>query len=138
MNREEAKQQLEIFFRRLGNEASLFNEQKFVQARIGESFVGFEFDEADGVLSCQSLIYRFRREPSDEILDALFAEESPANNGGGRIVFDSGTFSLYLQRDFAEKIDDASFYQHINSLAWASMIWNSEIVGHAAAKVSAG
>ncbi|HLM02423.1 MAG TPA: type III secretion system chaperone [Pyrinomonadaceae bacterium] len=137
MNREEAKQQLENFFRRLGSEASLFNEQKFVQARVGESFVGFEFDEADDVLSCQALIYRFRREPRDEVLDALFAEETPVNNGGGRIVFDSKTFALYLQRDFAEKIDDASFYEQVNQLARASLIWNGEIVEHAAAKVSA-
>ncbi|HEY0050733.1 MAG TPA: type III secretion system chaperone [Pyrinomonadaceae bacterium] len=137
MTREEAKQQLETFFRRLGSEASIFNEQKFVQARIGESFVGFEFDETDDLLSCQALIYRFRREPTDEILDALFAEESDANSGGGRIVFDSETFSLYLQRDFEEKIDDASFYEQVNALAWASMVWNGEIVEHAAAKVSA-
>ncbi|HEX8247073.1 MAG TPA: hypothetical protein VF599_02725 [Pyrinomonadaceae bacterium] len=137
MTREEAKQQLENFFRKLGSEASIFNEQKFVQARIGESFVGFEFDETDDILSCQALIYRFRRAPADEILDALFAEESEANSGGGRIVFDSETFSLYLQRDFAEKIDDASFYEQVNALAWASMVWNGEIVEHAAAKVSA-
>jgi hypothetical protein len=137
MNREEAKQQLEVFFRKLGTEASLFNEQKFVQARIGESFVGFEFDDADNVLSCQALIYRFRREPRDEVLDALFAEESEANSGGGRIVFDSGTFSLYLQRDFEEKIDDALFSEQVNALARASMLWNGEIVEHAAAKVSA-
>ncbi|HEX8368798.1 MAG TPA: hypothetical protein VF604_09665 [Pyrinomonadaceae bacterium] len=136
MNKEEAKQQLENFFRKLGSEASIFNEQKFVQARIGESFVGFEFDETDDILSCQALIYRFRREPADAILDALFAEESEANSGGGRIVFDSQTFSLYLQRDFAEKIDDASFYEHVNALAWASMVWNGEIVEHAAAKAS--
>jgi hypothetical protein len=137
MTKEEAKQQLEVFFRKLGTEASLFNEQKFVQARIGESFVGFEFDETDGTLSCQALIYRFRREPRDEVLDALFAEESEANNGGGRIVFDSGNFSLYLQRDFEEKTDDALFYEQVNALAWASMVWNGEIVEHAAAKVSA-
>jgi hypothetical protein len=137
MTREEAKQQLESFFRRLGSEASLFNEQKFVQARVGESFVGFEFDEADNVLSCQALIYRFRRAPRDEVLDAIFAEESETNSGGGRIVFDSDTFSLYLQRDFDEKIDDASFYERVNRLAQASIVWNGEIVGNAAAKVSA-
>jgi hypothetical protein len=137
MTREEAKQQLENFFRRLGNEAPVLDEKNYVQARIGEALVGFEFDEADDVLSCEALIYRFRREPADQILDALFAEESEANNGGGRIVFDSETFSLYLQRDFAEKIDDASFYEQVNALARASMVWNGEIVGHAAAKVSA-
>ncbi|MDQ3800210.1 MAG: hypothetical protein M3384_12215, partial [Acidobacteriota bacterium] len=121
MTREEAKRQLESFFRRLGSEASLFNEQKFVQARVGESFVGFEFDEADDALSCQALIYRFRREPRDEVLDAIFAEESEANSGGGRIVFDSQTFSLYLQRDFTEKTDDASFYEQVSRLARASI-----------------
>ena len=107
-----------------------------MQARVGEAVVGFEYDESDGSLSCQALIYRFRREPRDEILDALFAEESDANNGGGRIVFDSDDFSLYLQRDFTEKIDDDLFYRQVNALAWASMVWNSEIVEHAAAQVS--
>jgi|SRR5215213_6169481 len=137
MTREEAKQQLETFFQKLGNEATVLDEKNFVQARIGEASVGFEFDETDGVLSCAALIYRFRREPADVILDALFAEESEANNGGGRIVFDSETLSLYLQRDFAEKIDGASFYEQVNALALASMVWNGEIVEHAAAKVSA-
>ncbi|HEX8734229.1 MAG TPA: hypothetical protein VF721_02830 [Pyrinomonadaceae bacterium] len=137
MTREEAKQQLEAFFQKLGNDAPVLDETNYVRARIGEAFVGFEFDEADDVLSCAALIYRFRREPGDEILDALFAEESDANNGGGRIVFDSETLSLYLQRDFAEKTGDASFYAQVNALAQASMVWNGEIVEHAAAKVSA-
>jgi hypothetical protein len=137
MTREEAKQQLEAFFRKLGNDAPVLDEKNYVQARIGEALIGFEFDEADGVLSCEALIYRFRREPADAILDALFAEESEANSGGGRIVFDSETFSLYLQRDFAEKNGDASFYNEVSALAQASMVWNGEIVEHAAAKVSA-
>jgi len=137
MIKEEAKQQLEAFFRKLGTEAPLFNRQKFVQARIGESIVGFEFDESDGVLSCQALIYRFRREPRDEILDALFAREETVNNGGGRVVFDSQDFSLYLQRDFAEKIEDEKFYEQINRLASASLQWSGEILEQAAVQVSA-
>jgi hypothetical protein len=136
MTKEEAKQQLEAFFRTLGIEAAVPDEKNHVQARVGESVLGFEYDEADGSLSCQALIYRFRREPRDEILDALFAAESETNNGGGRIVFDSEAFSLYLQRDFTEKTDERLFYEQVNRLARASLEWNGEIVGQAAAQVS--
>jgi|GEM_PF-2819409 len=136
MIKEEAKQQLEAFFRTLGIEAAVLDEKNYVQARVGESILGFEYDRADGVLSCQALIYRFRRAPRDEILDALFAEENEANSGGGRIVFDSETFSLYLQRDFTEKTDERLFSEQVNRLARASMVWNGEIVGQAAAQVS--
>lgn len=136
MIKEEAKQQLEAFFRTLGSDASILDEKNYVQARVGESVLGFEYDEADGILSCQALIYRFRREPRDEVLDALFAAESEANSGGGRIVFDSETFSLYLQRDFTEKIEDEKFSAQVNALARASLQWSGEIIEQAAAQVS--
>jgi hypothetical protein len=136
MTKEEAKQQLEAFFRTLGIEAAILDEKNYVQVRAGESVLGFEYDEADGSLSSQALIYRFRREPRDEILDALFAAESEANNGGGRIVFDSETFALYLQRDFTEKIEDEKFSGQVNALARASLQWSGEIVEQAAAQVS--
>ena len=57
MTREEAKQQIEAFFR-----------------RIGEALIGFEYDETEEILSAQALIYRFRGEPQDNVLDAVFAE----------------------------------------------------------------
>lgn len=134
MTKVEAKQMIEAFFSRLGEKASFFDGKDFAKARIGEAVVGFEYDGADGVLSCEALIYRFRREPRDEILDAAFAEEN--ENGGGRIVYDSETLSLYLQRDFTETIEDAKFFEQIHELAIASLQWNSEILTRVAEKVS--
>jgi hypothetical protein len=92
MTREEAKQQIEAFFRRLGEKASFFDEKTHVEARIGETLVGFEYDETEEILSAQALIYRFRSEPKDEVLDAIFGEESDATSGGGRVVLNSETF----------------------------------------------
>lgn len=134
MTKLEAKQMIEAFFSRLGEKASFFDGKDFAKARIGEAVVGFEYDEADGVLSCEALIYRFRREPRDEILDAAFAEEN--ENGGGRVVYDSETLSLYLQHDFQETGDEAEFFERIHELAIASLKWNSEVLGRVAEKVS--
>ena len=137
MTKAEAKQQVEAFFRRLGEKlASIFDRQNHVEARIGETLVGFEYDENEEMLSAQSLIYRFRKEPADKILDAVFAEESEANNGGGRVVFNSEANTFYLQRDFPEKIADHEFYENINRLAQASLRWSAEILADAAEKAN--
>ena len=137
MTREEAKQQVEAFFRRLGEKkASFFDRKSYVEARIGESLIGFEYDESEATLSAQALIYRFRSEPQDNILDAVFAEESEANSGGGRVVFNSENSTFYLQRDFIEKVGENVFYEGINRLAQASLRWNAEILANAAEKAN--
>jgi hypothetical protein len=135
MTREEAQHQVEAFFRRLGEKkASFFDDKTYAEARLGEALIGFEFDEAEEILSAQALIYRFRRDPEDAVLDAIFAEESEATNGGGRVVFNSENNAFYLQRDFTEKIGDNVFYDGINRLAQASLRWNSDILMQAAEK----
>ena len=137
MTKAEAKQQIEAFFRRLGEKkASFFDDKSHTEARIGESLVGFEYDETQEILSAQALIYRFRSEPQDNVLDAIFAEENESNSGGGRVVFNSENFAFYLQRDFQEKVGDNVFYEGINRLAQASLRWNSEILTNAAEKAN--
>lgn len=113
---------------------ALFEAANSVKVQIGEAFLGFEWVEDANLLSCRALIYRFRRQPRDEVLQAVFAEENETNNGGGRVVFDELT--LRLQRDFAEIVADELFYQQINRLAAASMKWNGEILQRAAETVS--
>jgi hypothetical protein len=136
MTKDEAKQQDEAFFRRIGEKASFFDEKNFVQIRIGETLVGFEYDETEELLSVQALIYRFRSEPLDKVLDAVFAEESETNSGGGRLVFNSENFAFYLQKDFEEKIADHLFFDQINRIAESSLIWNSDILTQAAEKAN--
>ena len=137
MTKEEANQQIEAFFRRLGEKrASFFDDKPHTQARIGEALIGFEYDEQEEILSAQALIYRFRAEPQDNVLDAVFAEESESNSGGGRVVFNSENFAFYLQRDFQEKIGEVVFYESINRLAQASLRWHSEILSQAAEKAN--
>ena len=137
MTKAEAKQQIEAFFRRLGErKASFFDDKSHVEARIGEALIGFEYDAQAEILSAQALIYRFRNEPPDAVLDAVFAEENESNSGGGRVVFNSENNAFYLQRDFQEKIGDNIFYEGINRLAQASLRWNSEILSQAAQKAS--
>jgi len=136
MNKAEAKRQVEAFFLKLGQRASIFNEKMHVEARIGEVVAGFEYDESESSLSAQALIFRFRQEPPDKVLDAIFGEENETNNGGGRIVFNSENFTFYLQKDFNEKIADNLFYEEINNLAQASLQWSSQILMQAAEKAN--
>lgn len=133
MTRYEASGQLKAFFRKLGKQASFFEETNLVKVQIGEAFLGFEFVEDANLLSCQALIYRFRRAPTDKVLQAVYAEENETNNGGGRVVFDELT--LYLKRDFTDVTDDEQFYNQINQIAAASLKWNGEILQRAAEKV---
>ncbi len=135
MTKTEAKQQLEAFFRKLGKQVSFFEEANSVKTQIGEAFLGFEFAADANLLSCQALIYRFRRAPRDKVLQAIYAEETETNNGGGRVVFDAEELTLYLRRDYTEITDDEQFYNQINRLAAASMKWNGEILERAAKKV---
>lgn len=135
MTKEEANQQLTGFFGRLGERGVRgFGEAPKIEARIGEAVVGFEFDKETGALSAQALIYRFRSEPKDTVLDAVFGEESEMNSGGGRLVFNSESKAFYLQRDFIEKVGENVFFDGINRLAVASLRWNTDILARAAGK----
>ncbi len=106
MKQSEAKQKIEVFFRRLGNEATFFDEKKFVQARIGEALVGFEYDEREEILLVQALIYRFRSKPRDKVLDAIFAEENETNDGYGSTSPEDESRSLYPYSACTEKIGE--------------------------------
>lgn len=136
MTKTEAKQQIEAFFHQLGEKASFFDEKNFVQARIGETVVGFEYIESEEILSAQALIYRFRSAPKDKVLDAIFAGANDSNTVGGRVVFDSETSTFYLQKDFSEKISDESFFRELKEIALAGVTWNNEILANAAETVS--
>jgi hypothetical protein len=135
MTREQAKQQIEAFFRRLGITASFFEDKNFAKAAIGESVIGFEFDAASGGLSARALIYRFRQKPKPVMLDAIFAEEKTAATGGGSLRFDNEEMSLFLERAFTEKISDEEFYDAVNRLAQASLVWSGQLLQKIAEKI---
>ena len=138
MTREEAKQQLEAFFRKLGITASFFEDKNFAKATIGEALVGFEFVEADGVLNAQALIYRFRNNPNPLLIEALFAEANSSDTGGGKISFSPDDLSLYLEKTFSRKLPDAEFYEQVNQIARASLIWSSRTLPQIAESVHSG
>lgn len=134
MTKEEAQQQIETFFRQMGEKGLFFKEENLIKTRIGQAVIGFEYDEEQEILSALALIYRFRNVPPDRFLDAVFAEETDTNCGGGRVVFNSVDFSFYLQRDFREKVGENFFYMGINKLALASVRWNKDILTRIAVK----
>lgn len=128
MTREEAKQQLEAFFRKIGITASFFEDKNFAKATVGEALIGFEFVEMENILKAQALIYRFRNSPNPIVIEALFAEQQNSDTGGGSLRFENEDFSLFLEKSFGEKLPDEEFYKQINQLAQASLIWSSQIL----------
>lgn len=138
MTREEAKQQLEAFFRKIGITASFFEDKNFAKATVGEALIGFEFVEAESVLNAQALIYRFRNPPNQIVIEAILAEQQNSDTGGGIVNFDSEDLSLFIEKSFTEKLSDEEFHKQVNQLAQASLIWSSQILPQIAEKVHGG
>ena len=128
MTKDEAKQQIEAFLAQLGDkEASVFDEKNFAKAQLGDAFMGFVYGDNEK-LSCQALIYRFRKPPKEQVMDAIEAESKNAPNGGGEIAFDEDNFTLLLQKDFGEKVSNEEFYKDMQDLAQASLVWSNEVL----------
>lgn len=138
MTRDEAKKQLEAFFRKLGITASFFDDKNFAKASIGEAILGFEFLETEGILKSQALIYRFRNNPNPTLIEALIAEQTNSDAGGGNVSFQTEDLSLFLEKSFDKKLPDEEFYQQINQLAQASLVWSGQILPQIAEKVHGG
>ncbi len=138
MTREEAKQQIEAFFRKIGITASFFEDKNFAKATVGEALIGFEFVETESVLKAQALIYRFRNSPNQTVIEAILAEQQNSDTGGGNVNFETEDLSLFLEKSFTEKLSDEEFHKQINQLAQASLIWSSQILPQIAEKVHGG
>ena len=67
-----------------------------------------------------------------EDIDAVFAQETEGNNGGGRVVFNSENLAFYLQKDYDDPTGDEEFYDSVKRLALASLEWSGEILTRAA------
>lgn len=137
MNIDDAKNQLEDFFTRLGEQkSSVFEENNSTKALVGDAIMGFVY-KADETLTCQSLIYRFRRSPQENIMNAIEEESKMAPKGGGEIAFDDKNFTLVLQKDYREKVSGDDFFNDMQNLAQASLIWSNEVLSRVAEKAFA-
>lgn len=134
MTKTEAKKQIEIFFSFLRDKKISLTKENSVQFNLGRVCLFFDYDESKKNLSVQALIYRFRKIPKENILNFVFAEENEKNTGGGRIVFDGKKNAFFIQRDFFTKMIDVDFYQAINNVAQASLIWSSQILSDVAGR----
>lgn len=137
MTKDEAKTQVTEFFKQIGDkEPDIFKSKNFAKAMIGEAIMGFVYQD-DETLSCQSLIYRFRRKPQDAIMNAIEEESRNAPNGGGEIAFDEENFTLVLQKNYVEKTEQEEFFNDMQNLAQASLVWSNEVLSRVAEKAIA-
>ncbi len=137
MTKDQAKTQIDNFFAKLGeNEVSSFEEKNFAKAMIGETIMGFVYN-GEQSLKCQSLIYRFRKAPQETIMNAIEEESKNAPNGGGEIALDEKNFTLVLQKEYQENVSDEDFYNDMQKLAKASLVWSNEVLNRVAEKAFA-
>ena len=132
MTGDEAYEQVAAFLRGLGLRPP---PALPAQGLVGEAFLVFEYLEAEQALSVLGLVYRFRAEPRPVVVEALFAEATPANTGGGRLVLGENG-ALLLQRDVVETASPGTFAVHVEALARASLVWSRDIFARAAEKAN--
>lgn len=131
MTREEAKSQVEAFFKRLGEPISVFeNGVNHARAEIGRALLIFEFTD-EKQLACVALIHRFEEKPSSEALTAI--EDAVESDLEDRIRYDDFTKTLFLERLFETKIDDGKFYAEMKNLADSSLVWRNDFFNSGAA-----
>lgn len=135
MTRQEAKQQLEAFFRKLEITVSVLDDTNFVKATIGEAIIGFEFSENEGILIAKALIYRFRNNPNPLLIEALITEQKNSDTGGSFVHFAPDDLSLSLEKTFSEPSPDEEFYKQIDEMAQASLVWSNKILPQIAESV---
>lgn len=134
MTKTEAKEQLETFFEKLGDKnSSILEEKNFVKASFGDAIIGFVLNDED-TLSCQSLVYRFRKPPREAILAAIDEESRDAPNGGGEIAFDESNFTLVLQKEYKAAVPADEFFGDMQELVEASLEWSNSVLSRVAEK----
>lgn len=124
MTKTEAKDQVEAFFRKLGDEIAVFEENNYAKAQIGTAVLGFEFTDVE-TLACVALIHKFDEPPKKEILLAI--EDAAENEIDDEIRYDDFTKSLFLERIFVEKIDVEEFYAQMRNLSDSSLVWRKDL-----------
>lgn len=137
MNKRDAAEQINGFARRIGRADAANDSAGPLQVRLGESVIGLEFDDQTGAIAARALIYRFRKAPAEKTLASIIAFGNPDNTGGGNLIYDASATTLFLERRFPERTDDRDFYDDINRLAQASILWSTKLLADAA-EISAG
>ncbi|HEV2765128.1 MAG TPA: hypothetical protein VGV38_19250 [Pyrinomonadaceae bacterium] len=133
MTEDEAARTLEAFLAAHGVRAELgIGRNKIGGVMLGAAELFFEYES--GELRCHALVYRFRREPKREVLEAFAQEEGRpgADTGGGRLEYRPESRALFLSRAYTVIIPEADFARDMKALADASLLWATEVAGRAA------
>ena len=125
MTKEEAKNQVESFFRKLGEEVEVFGETNFAKAEIGTSSLVFEYTDEE-TLACVALIHKFEEQPPTGILKAI--EDAAVDEIDDEIHYDEFTKSLFLERIYEEKLSDDEFYAEMRNLSDSSLVWRKDFI----------
>lgn len=125
MTREEAKKQIESFFRKLGEEVNVFETNNYAKAQIGTATLGFEFTDNE-TLACVALIHKFDETPKPEILLAI--EDAAESEIDDNIHYDDFTKSIFLERIYVEKLNDEEFYAEMRNLSDSSLVLRKDFI----------
>lgn len=133
MTREEAESMLRAL---ASNVTPRFGDGGVTGLMLGPAALYFEYDDANGVLTCGALVYRFRARPRPGVLED-FLEENPGA-GGGTLVYREETHALLLSRTYFAAAPAAVFAEDMKRLAAASLGWGSELLERVASRHEQG
>jgi hypothetical protein len=134
VTRDHAVRLIRSFGRSMGVEGAGLNKNDTGGLLLGEGELFFEYHRAlftmeEPSLQCSALIYRFRDEPRDGLIDAFKAEEAGGTpTGGGTIEYDSATKGLFLTRAYVRTVDEKAFREDMTRLVRAGRRWGNEVL----------
>jgi hypothetical protein len=137
MTRDEAAHLVKAFFEAYGVDGPAFDERDACGAMLGASELFFEYQPERQSLKSLALVYRFRAEPKEQILNALKREATTkaADTGGGALEYQPENLGLYLRRTYENSVAAGEFNEEIKRLAAASLVWGNEILDRVASRV---
>ncbi len=137
MIREEAIVILKKFFMMQGVESEGLNENNVGGASIGDLAIYFEYLPEQEALKCSALIYKFREDPKEGIIDGFKEEEEfeRFSTGGGFVDYQPENKGLFLSRVYEEYVEELDFVNDLEQLLGASRVWGNEVLERVSARV---
>lgn len=128
MTREEASRLVVAFFKAYNTAHTGLNEKGFAGGMFGAAELFFSHHEQDGNLDCLALVYRFRKEPEDNVLSLLEKASKEYDTGVGELEYSNDNRGLFLKRVYSNTVSETQFVNDMKRLSEASLSWASEVI----------
>lgn len=137
MTRDEAASLVQAFFEAQGASSPDLTGKDAGGAMFGSAELFFQYQPEQKILKCLALIYRFRVEPKERVMDALKREEltKAAHAEDAELEYQPENRGLYLTREYQERVASEQFNEEIRRLAETSLAWADKVLDRLASQI---